>query len=352
MKLKKGVLALNGDWNRPGADGEYGGVGWYRIINPYEKLEDTTVMRGAFAVGGPERAILMASYGDIWVMRLNDDWKLTMVLLTDAKFTGAKIVIDLDDHPFETDPDHPKYAYFEEHKETFRLFLENADAVTVSTESLLRTVKPYNKNVFLCPNAIDTSIWNVKPTRKYPKKKGIIRIGWFGSGSHMADIPVIKDAMKEILNKYPHVEFHVAGIIDQDFSTADRAFHHVGTKGYKDYPQFIADMRLDIAIAPIKDTVFNRDKSNIKFLEHAMLEIPMVLSNVEPYAKTVTNYKDGYLATGKAQWVKYLSWLIENKELRKKIGKEAKKTALKYTIEKTLPAYKMMIDDVRNGRSI
>lgn len=347
IKKKKGVLALTPDWNRPGSEGKYGGVGWYRIINPYEKLPNTTVMRDAFAVGGPERALKMALLGDIWVMRVNDDWKLTLVLLADAKFAGCKIVVDLDDHPFETDPMHPKFDYFEEHKETFRMFIENADAITVSTESLKNTILPYNKNVYLLPNAIDQSIWNVKPRRlkKYTKKKGTVRIGWFGSGSHMADIPVIQEAMKIVLEKYPHVEFHMAGIIMDDQETG-RVFHHVGTKGYEEYPQFIADMRLDIAIAPIKDTVFNRDKSNIKFLEHAMLEIPMVLSDVEPYRRTVTHYKDGYLAKNTSEWVKYLSWLIENPQKRKQIGKSAKKTALKYTVDKVLPEYQNMIDEL------
>jgi hypothetical protein len=76
-----------------------------------------------------------------------------------------------------------------------------------------------------------------------------------------------------------------------------------------------------------------------------MLETPMVLSDVTPYKECVTNYKTGYLASGTSQWVKYLSWLIENSEKRKEIGRAAKEAVLKdFTIDKQLPKYEKLFD--------
>jgi len=227
---------------------------------------------------------------------------------------------------------------------TYKMFIRSADHIICSTEYIKDVVKDLNPKVTVIPNSIDPAIWKVKRKKR---KDGKIRIGWFGSSSHLSDWDIVDGFIDEILEKYPQVEFHFAG-----FSFADkhegRVFNYSGTKGYEEYPQFVADMDLDIALAPLHDTPFNRCKSNIKFLEHAMLETPMVLSDVTPYKEVVKNYKTGYLAKNKSQWVKYLSWLIENEEKRKEIGKTAKESVLKdWTIDKQLPKYKKLFQKLQ-----
>ena len=88
------------------------------------------------------------------------------------------------------------------------------------------------------------------------------------------------------MGKYSQVDFYHAGMCLLD-SSENREFSFAGTKGYEEYPLFLNHLDLDIAIAPIKDTEFNRCKSNIKWLEHSMLKTPMVLSDVYPYSTTV-----------------------------------------------------------------
>ena len=101
---------------------------------------------------------------------------------------------------------------------------------------------------------------------------------------------------------------------------------------------------IDIAIAPIKDTQFNRCKSNIKWLEHSMLKTPMVLSDVTPY-KMVKHGETGFLAKTTEDWVTYLSLLIENPAERKRIGENAYRSVnQEWLIEKFLPRYERMFE--------
>lgn len=319
------------DWNRPNCGGRYGGVGWYRIVNPLGKLGAKIV--GKFTIGGAETALKMKEMGDIWFMKPTDSKDVDFLIGTAKEFTGCKLILDLDDDPFNVDPEHPQYKEIMGKMKPIENLIRMADHIVVSTEPLEHSVEKYNPKITVIPNAIDPEIWKVKK-----KKHRRLRIGWIASASHMADIPVILPAMKKILAKYD-VEFHIAGIIAEDIKS-DRVFHHIGTKGYDEYPQFLADLGLDIALAPIKDTQFNRCKSNIKWLENAMLETPVVASKVYPYEFSIKK-GTGYLAEGTNQWVKYLSWLIESKELREKVGKAAKKEVLtNWTIDKQLPKYK------------
>jgi len=66
---------------------------------------------------------------------------------------------------------------------------------------------------------------------------------------------------------YDNVDFYHAGMCITDQENK-REFSFKGTKGYEEYPQFLNDLDLDIAIAPIKDTAFNRSKSNIKVVKN------------------------------------------------------------------------------------
>lgn len=340
------------DWLRPDGSRSYGAVGWYRVINPMEKLGYKWY--GNILLGGePEQAanyaLSLGQKAQIWLFKPVDNTGIHAHLAAAKDFTQSKLVLDLDDEPFTFNRDHPLYDELVKKSEKMKLMLHIADHVIVTNQNIKQAILPYGKPVTVIPNAIDPAIWNIK--KPHSRKDGKIRIGWFGSGSHVADTPVINKVFDEILAKYPQVEIHLAGFTELESQRGGREFHHRPTMGYKEYPQFLADMDMDIAVAPLLDTQFNRAKTPIKFWEHGMLETPMVLSNVTPYKETVRHGVDGYLASNHAQWVKYLSFLIENADTRKKIGKAAKQAALKHDIKYELPKYeevfkKLMDQDI------
>jgi len=336
------VVGILTDWKRPDGSERYGAVGWYRVKNALEKLGHKTV--GALTLGTPQMALDLKAKGDIWFWKPVDNEGMNVDIDTAKHFTGAKMILDLDDEPFAINEKHPLYKEIKEKSIRVERMIQIADHVVVSTEPLKESIKHLAKKITVIPNAIDPAIWGVK---KKKRNDGKIRIGWVGSSSHLADLHLITDAVRQILDKYENVEMYFVGFVVGDFGGKDsykgRVFNKQGTAGYEEYPQFLADLDLDIAIAPLEDNKFNRSKSNIKWLENSMLETPMVLSDVTPYKECVKNYKTGYLAKGTAQWVKYLSWLVENEEKRKEIGKSAKKAVLaEYTIDKQLHKYEKL----------
>lgn len=327
---------------------EYGAIGWYRIVNPLKKLGANIISEYPMAVSA-ESALDLKSKGDIWFTKMCDNEGIDHRFYAHKEFTGAKLVLDLDDEPYVMNEDHPDIEQIREVKEMWRRMIKIADHIVCSTNEIATSIKEDNPYSTVIPNSIDPKIWDVK---KKKRKDGKIRIVWIASGSHMSDKPLIDDAISEILAKYPNVEFHMAGIVNEDEEIEDRVFHHKGTDGYKEFPQWYADLGADIAIAPLIDTKFNRAKSNIKWLESAMLEIPMVASDVKPY-QDIKHGETGYLATTGNQFTKYLSWLIENPELRKRIGKSAKNEVLKnWTIDKFLPMYEELFNKLNDKKDI
>jgi len=340
LKSMPKVLGIMTDWARPNGKEGYGAIGWYRVKNALEKLGHEVV--GKIYLGTPEMALDLKKRGDIWFWKPVDNEGMNVFIDTAKIFTGAKMILDIDDEPFDLNRDHPLYADIVKKSERVRRMIEISDHLVVSTQQLKDSLAHFGKRTTVIPNAIDPEIWKVKTKKRTDKK---IRIGWIGSASHIADIPVVMGAFDEILKKYPNVEIHLCGFLTELKFQNPSYIHHTGTAGYDEFPQFLADLDPDIAVAPLLDTKFNRSKSNIKWLEHSMLEIPMVLSNIPPYKGSVTPNETGFLATGKGQWVKYLSMLIEDKALRKKIGKSAKKEVLdKYLIDKQLQKYEALFE--------
>lgn len=316
---------------------QHGAVGWYRIVNPIKKLGGE-VLVGALLRSKPESAMEFKDKGDIWFSKISDNEGIDNIYGAHKEFTGAKMVIDLDDFPGSVNEDHPDYQELEKRKDMRMRMIKLADHLVVATEEIKESIKDVNPYITVIPNAIDPSIWNFKNKLK---KDGKIRIGWMSSGSHFSDLPIIRPVMDEIMAKYPNVEFHFAGMT-WDEHTEGRFFHHVGRSGYMDFPKWYASLGIDISVAPLKDTNFNRCKSNIKWMEAAMLEIPTVASDVAPY-RCIKHGKTGFLASNKDQWVKYLSLLIENASKRKEIGIAAKQDVLdNWHIDKFLPEYEKL----------
>jgi glycosyltransferase involved in cell wall biosynthesis len=83
-------------------------------------------------------------------------------------------------------------------------------------------------------------------------------------------------------------------------------------------------------LIPRKDNYFNRCKSNIKFLEASMLEIPVVATSFKngPYEELTTDI--GLKAKNDDEFRVFTEMLIDNEYLRRKIGINAKEYVLKH----------------------
>ena len=339
--VQKGGKILLKDGKR-----QYGAVGWYRIVNPLEKM-GANIAIGTGLKSTPENALEFKEKGDIWYSKISDNEGIDHIYGAHKEFTGCKLVIDLDDDPRNVNEDHPDYRVLKEKEDMRVRMIKLADHIVVATPLIKESIKDLTQHVTVIPNAIDPKLWRMKNKKRSEK----VRIGWMSSGSHFSDVPIIQPVMDAILKKYPHVEFHFAGMTWEN-TKQDRFYHHTGRAGYRDFPRFYAKLGIDISVAPLKDTQFNRCKSNIKWMEAAMLGIPTVASDVEPY-KCIRHSETGYLATSTQQWIKYLSWLIEDKDLREKIGRQAKKEVMdNYTTDKVLPLYEDLFDKLQDKKEL
>jgi glycosyltransferase involved in cell wall biosynthesis len=115
------------------------------------------------------------------------------------------------------------------------------------------------------------------------------------------------------------------------------------------YQDNLNGLKLDMMLIPRRDNYFNKCKSNLKFLEASMLEIPVIAQSFEnsPYEEITPDM--GVLIKDNNDWMREINRLIDNKSLRRELGRTAKNYVLKnYNIEdnylKWQDAYKKLYD--------
>lgn len=239
-------------------------------------------------------------------------------ILNLRKWSGAKLVFDIDDDLYAVATDNPAHKNIPHLIRTFEKCLSVADGVTVSTPALKELYKSLNPNIYVNPNGQDLMMWKKIREKGKSKHKGI-RIGWRGAQGHGPDVSLVKPALDELKKKYD-ITFCSLGV-EPPF----KADEHWGFVGTLDFPKRLAEMDLDVAIVPLIDKRYNRAKSNIAVQEFAMLNIPVVASPVE-------NQKDmdGVLyANSNYEWYDQLEKLILDKELRKENAKKTYKFVAK-----------------------
>jgi glycosyltransferase involved in cell wall biosynthesis len=229
---------------------------------------------------------------------------------------GYKWVLDMDDNILDVNSDNPGYGAFNkmgsgDNRFFIEIGMRDCDLLVVSTENLAELYKKYNKKIFINPNSIDFRFW--KFDNAWGKTNKTV-IGWAGAGGHTYDMSIIEDVAKELKEKYgKKIEFVSFGGEEPKFFDK-----HVNWVDLKDYPEKLASLGFDIGIAPLRDNLYNRGKSNLRWLEYSALKIPTVASDVHPYRDT-----NALLCVTHDDWIQALSTLIDDKNIRQALGEKA-----------------------------
>lgn len=263
------------------------------------------------------------------------------------KAAGKKVVFDNDDTylPDSGVPtqmsDLAGQISLNEMNECLNEAIQVADLVTTTTDFLAEEYKKLNPNVVVLPNAVNPEDWE-EPIKNTTDK---VRIGLVGSVSSNSNYDPIKPLLEHYKND-DRVQIVLLGVPRQtktdptikkiykkevDFwSKQNIEWHHFVPQN--DYNDKLNELALDIMLIPRHDSYFNRAKSNIKFLEASMCEVPVIAQGFEDGRSPYQGKEDAkhmVIVTDNDKWIEETEKLIENKELRQKIGKEAKEYVLK-----------------------
>ena len=251
-------------------------------------------------------------------------------LIRDRKNNGKLTIYEIADNLSALQPWNSVY-FFYKNKENLALvnrLASSCDALQTTCHELKRLYGHLNDSCEVFPNHLS----HVPHER--PVKRGTeVIIGWGGSHGHLEDMAEIADSLIEWINTQPNVSLHLM-CSDPIWKLFDPLPEHKKRRTLPgtidDYYNFLRG--IDIGIAPLKDTAFNRSRSDVKFLEYAVSGVVPVMAFLEPYTNSVDVGKTGFLFKDTTHLITILNQLLENTSLLREITK----TARRYTIQERL----------------
>ena len=298
------------------------GVGYHRISLPLFML--------------PEADCYLRNFWDEEVLNKGVDVVVYNRLIKNSveeiikirKKYGFKLVVDVDDY-WELDSSHIAYDTYR--NGLTKKLLENvkiADAVTCTHERLADKIRPYNKNVYILPNALP---YDRNQFDAYKVEDEKVRFIYVGGVTHKYDVGILMNPLKRVHSDVllrDKIRMVFCGYSDANPETKDAYDYMLSsfTCGLKlpteirppsevwSYMEFYSYG--DVALIPLRETLFNGMKSNLKILEAGAKYLPCIVSNVNPYKDIpFVNYVDTQSA-----WYKLIKCHTNDKTYRKETG--------------------------------
>ena len=300
---------------------------------------------------------------------------------------GIITVCDIDDY-WMPGKEHPIHDIIRFNKINEKIVenLRVSKYVTTTTSLFADEIKKMNPNVFVLPNAINPKEGQFnEPTLESDK----LRIGWLGGSSHLHDIQLLDQSFNKLLPIKDKIQYVLCGfdtrgtvteinsktgehnkrnilphetvwakyesiftqnhlIISEEYkkylldytqdeyvNANDESYLRVWTKPVNSYARNYS--KFDVSLAPIKNHMFNRMKSQLKVIEAGFYKKALIATNLGPYTIDLKHcLNNGSFVDGNAMlvdenrnhsdWAKYIEKLVKNPNLVKDMGERLYET--------------------------
>jgi glycosyltransferase involved in cell wall biosynthesis len=365
------------------------GVGKFRSVDPHVFLQN--LYGDEFHVD----IIYETPYEDLsfWTQyqiiafhrSIGPDFDKSCELIQKLNGLGVVTVCDIDDY-WMPGKEHPIHDIIRVNKinEKITANLRVSKYVTTTTTLFADEIKKLNKNVVIFPNAINPN----EPQFKEPTlESDRLRVGWLGGSSHLHDLQLLslgktldlKDKLQYVLCGFdtrgsvteinqqtgeqkkrdilPHetVWAEYEKIFTKNLTTVSEEYKkYLLQYTQEEYPNEMDEpyirvwkkpvtsyaknySKFDVSLAPIKNHMFNRMKSQLKVIEAGFYKKAIIASDLGPYTLDLKHcLQNGNFVDGNAllvsetrnhsDWSKYIDKLVKNPNMAKDMGERLYET--------------------------
>lgn len=290
---------------------DHEGCGHYRVIQPFEALKAAGLVDGMLSYGLLSVADLERYAPDAIILQRQIGEERLEAMRRIKAFSSAFKVYELDDYL----PNVPLKSLHRAHMSkdilrTIKRGCSYVDRFVVSTEALAEAFAGIHSDICVVPNRLPAGWWRGLSTRR--RQGARPRVGWAGGVSHSGDLDLIVDVVRELAGE---VEWVFFGMCPDKLRPYVNEFY--AGVDIERYPQRLADLGLDLALAPVEQNLFNECKSNLRLLEYGACGFPVICSDVGCYRGDlpVTRVKNRF-----KDWVDAIRMHINDLDAAAKLG--------------------------------
>ncbi len=194
----------------------------------------------------------------------------------------------------------------------FSLFINE---VWVTNKLLAEKIK-----IKISTNQIKVKLLELNP-KQNPLKKKLFKIAYLGTSSHTKEFRWLKILFERIQKNRTDCLFEI--YVNKKWRNYFRSIPRIKMIYPMDWETFYLDTSLgkvDIVLNPIINSNFNNFRSPTKFFDTTRLKAVGIYSNTKPYSDFINNKQDGILLDNNVDsWVDAISFLLDNKDLRRSL---------------------------------
>jgi glycosyltransferase involved in cell wall biosynthesis len=318
---------------------------------------------------------------------ISPDFEKSQEVIQKLNELGIATVADIDDY-WMPGKEHPIHDMIVVNKINEKIVanLKAAKYVSTTTPLFADEISKFNKNVVVFPNAINPN----EPQFKEPTPESDrIRVGWLGGSSHLHDLQLLDQSFSKLTNLSDKLQYVLCGFDTRGTVTEINAqtkehkkrnilphetvwaqYEKIFTQNYEivseDYKKYLLNYsqeefpnensesyvrvwtkpvqsyaknysKFDVSLAPIKNHMFNRMKSQLKVIESGFYKKALIASNLGPYTIDLKHcLNNGNFVDGNAllvdenrnhsDWAKFIEKLVKNPNMVKDMGERLYET--------------------------
>lgn len=197
--------------------------------------------------------------------------------------------------------------------------------------------------VEVVPTVVDTEAYQPSPCSRMVDK---LRVGWIGTPQTWKKYGLPRSDLFQNVAHHHDARFYLVGA--HLHSSSDGAFDYVP---WSEGSEIAAIQRMDVGIMPLMDDPWERGKCGYKLIQYMACGLPVIASPVGVNREIVEHGVNGFLASSEKEWRSALCGLLNDSELRRKMGNAGReKVVAKYSIQAQGPRVaRLLIEAIQRG---
>ena len=257
-------------------------------------------------------------------------------------FFNRNVIYDIDDMLFIDKKKHGRVTFVQRLKGRKKpvVLMKHAQYVIVCTPKLEEIALSINKfeRAMDISSTFDTTRFT--PVLSY-EKTDVTTIGWTGTHSTLRFLDTLQPALKSVSQQR---KIKLLVIANREYKMEDVPTEFVFWKEENE----VSDLhRIQVGLYPIPANEWSLGKSSLKALTYMAIAIPFVATAYGTNYRIMQDGVQGFMASDTDEWVEKIIRLIDDIDLRRKMGLAGRKTVTEhYSLEANFPKYLHVFDKV------
>lgn len=255
---------------------------------------------------------------------------------------NKKVIYDIDDMLFVGKTENTNMSLLQRLKGRRKpvVLMKQARYVIVCTpklEEVALNTNRYKKTIDIS-STFDTT--RFIPVTTYSQASPVV-IGWTGTHSTIPFLETLQPVLAEV-SKQRNIRLRV--IANKEYAMKDVPTEFI----YWNAATEVKDLHgMDIGLYPIPTEEWSLGKSSLKALTYMAIAIPFVATAYGTNFRIMENGVQGFMASSPAEWKDYLITLIDDVQLRERMGKAGRQRVVEqYSVAANLPKYLQVFNEV------